>query len=176
MTDLKTGALQAVGSKPEAGATDTDLARKVLASRRGVMCGLAGLGAAGALAACGTAEPPSSGSATTEGVADGGGNDGANGDAGQSGALAATADVPVGGGIVVDQTVLVQPSADEFLAFSAVCPHQGTIVSAPDSDGKIVCPNHQSTWTIEGDLERGPAETDLSEVEITVEDGQIFTA
>ncbi|WP_051704567.1 Rieske (2Fe-2S) protein [Glycomyces sp. NRRL B-16210] len=161
MTDLNTGA---------------DTARRVLASRRGMMCGLAGLGAAGALAACGTAEPPSSGSETTEGADGGDGNDGANGDGGQSGALAATGDVPVGGGLVVDQTVLVQPSADEFLAFSAVCPHEGAIVEAPDADGNIVCPRHQSTWTIEGGLERGPAEVDLPEVQITVEDGQIFPA
>ena len=155
----------------------TDLAKQVLAkgiaSRRGVMCGLAGLGAAGALAACGTAESPSSsspsGSDATTGSTDsstGGGGD----------ALASTADVPEGGGIVVDETVIVQPSADEFMAFSAVCPHQGTIVNAPDADGNIICPNHQSTWSIDGELEQGPAETNLSEVAITVEGDQIFLA
>jgi len=164
MTDTKSG---------------TDLAKQVLAkgiaSRRGVMCGLAGLGAAGALAACGTADSPSAESSSddaTTGAAD----DATTGSTGGGEALAATADVPEGGGIVVDETVLVQPSADEFLAFSAVCPHMGTIVDAPDADGNIICPNHQSTWTIEGELEQGPAEVNLSSVEITVEDGQIFAA
>jgi len=156
--------------------TDTragsDLAARVLASRRGVMCGLAGLGAAGALAACGTAESPNGSDATSSGA------DPTTGSTGGSGAtgIAATADVPVGGGIVVDETVIVQPTADEFLAFSAVCPHQGAIVAAPDADGNIICPRHQSTWTIDGELEEGPAETNLSAVDITVEDGQISLA
>jgi Rieske Fe-S protein len=162
--------------------TDTkagsDLARHVLAgrvaSRRGVMCGLAGLGAAGALAACGTAESPS-GSDSSTGATDASTTEGGSTEGGGTG-IAATADVPEGGGIVVDETVIVQPSADEFLAFSAVCPHQGAIVGAPDAEGNIVCPRHQSTWTIEGELEQGPAETNLSEVAITVEDGQIFLA
>nr|BFF23212.1 hypothetical protein GCM10025732_11770 [Glycomyces mayteni] len=107
MTDSKTG---------------SDLARRVIASRRGLMCGLAGLGAAGALAACGTAESPSD-SSTSSGsdATTGGSGDGSSADAGGD-AIAATADVPEGGGIVVADTVLVQPSADEFLAFSAACP------------------------------------------------------
>jgi Rieske Fe-S protein len=167
MTDTKTG---------------TDLAKQVLAkgaaSRRGVMCGLAGLGAASALAACGTAESPSSSSssdAPTDSSADGATSEGTEGGA-TGDAIAATADIPVGTGLVVDETVIVQPSADEFVAFSAVCPHQGAIVAAPDADGNIICPRHQSTWTIDGALEQGPAETDLPAVEITVEDGQIFLA
>jgi Rieske Fe-S protein len=162
MTDTKTGA---------------DLAKQVLAkgvaSRRGVMCGLAGLGAAGALAACGTAEPPASSDPSAD-TTTGGTDPTSEGTSGAGGTpIAATADVPEGGGIVVDETVIVQPSADEFAAFSAVCPHQGAIVAAP-ADGTIVCPRHQSAWSIDGALEQGPAESDLSPVEISVEDGQIF--
>lgn len=160
MTDTKTG---------------SDLAQRVLASRRGLMCGLAGLGAAGALAACGSAEEapssesssPSGSTGTAESPSDASGG-------GQ--AIAATADVPEGGGIVVDETVIVQPSADEFLAFSAVCPHQGAIVNPPDAAGDIVCPSHGSMFGLDGSLEQGPAETGLTEVDITVEDGQIFLA
>jgi Rieske Fe-S protein len=157
--------------------TGSDLARQVLTkgvtSRRGVMCGLAGLGAAGALAACGTAESPN-GSDATSGAADPSTEGGSS--TGGAAGIASTADVPVGGGLVVDETVIVQPTADEFLAFSAVCPHQGAIVEAPDADGNIICPRHQSTWTIEGELEEGPAEVNLPAVEITVEDGQISLA
>ncbi|PRY59160.1 Rieske (2Fe-2S) protein [Glycomyces artemisiae] len=160
MTDSKTG---------------SDLARRVIASRRGLMCGLAGLGAAGALAACGTAEPSddstTSGSDATTGGSSDGSSSGAGGDA-----LAATADVPEGGGIVVQDTVIVQPAADEFLAFSAACPHMGTIVNPPDAAGDIICPNHGSTFSLEGELEKGPAETGLTPVDINVEDGQIFLA
>lgn len=142
--------------------TDIDtgraVAQRVLASRRGLMCGAAGLGAAGALAACGTAEP-------ADDANDGGTDDGA---------LAQTSDIPVGGGIVAGETVIVQPTADEFLAFSAVCPHLGTIVDPPNDEGLIVCPNHQSAFDMEGGLVNGPAETGLSEVPITVEDGSVF--
>ncbi len=47
-------------------------------------------------------------------------------------ALGATADIPVGGGkIFNDQKVVVtQPEAGQFKAFSAVCTHQGCIVSS----------------------------------------------
>ena len=160
MTDTKTG---------------SDLAQRVLASRRGLMCGLAGLGAAGALAACGSAEESPSPEGSSE-AAPSGGADSSTADAGGGQAIAATADVPEGGGIVVDETVIVQPSADEFLAFSAVCPHQGAIVNPPDAAGDIVCPSHGSMFGLDGSLEQGPAETGLAEVEITVEDGQIFLA
>ncbi|WP_211116377.1 Rieske (2Fe-2S) protein [Glycomyces buryatensis] len=164
--------------------TDTESGRAIaqqvltsgrgLASRRGLMCGLAGLGAAGALAACGTVEPSSSGSDPTTGTDEGDtGDDSGSGD---DTALASTADVPEGGGIVVDETVLVQPSADEFLAFSALCPHQGTVVDAPNADGVIICPNHFSEFSLEGELEQGPAEAGLTEVDITVEGDQIFLA
>ncbi|WP_035701411.1 ubiquinol-cytochrome c reductase iron-sulfur subunit [Glycomyces tenuis] len=154
--------------------TDIDTGRaaaqRVLASRRGLMCGLAGLGAAGALAACGTAEPAdesseSGGEATGGATEDGGGE-----------ALASTSEVPVGGGIVVGETVIVQPAADEFLAFSAVCPHMQTIVDPPNEEGVIVCSNHFSEFDMEGGLLKGPAETGLTEVAITVENGGITLA
>ncbi|WP_051393642.1 ubiquinol-cytochrome c reductase iron-sulfur subunit [Glycomyces arizonensis] len=157
--------------------TDIDtgraVARRILASRRGLMCGLAGIGAAGALSACGTAEPvgdsSGSGGETGGSGSDGGGEGGAE-------ALAQTADVPVGGGIVAGETVIVQPSADEFLAFSAVCPHMGTIVDAPNDEGVIICPNHHSEFGMEGELLKGPAETGLTEVAISVENGSITLA
>lgn len=129
-------------------------ARRVLASRRGLMCGVAGLGAVGALAACGASEPELS--------------------VGEDGVLAQTSDVPVGGGIVVGETVVVQPAKDEFAAFSAVCPHRGTIVDAPNDEGVIICPNHRSEFGLEGELLKGPADTGLTEVDITVENGEII--
>ena len=49
-----------------------------------------------------------------------------------------TADVPVGGGVIEDATsvVVVQPTAGEFKAYSAVCPHQGCRSTAI-ADGEI---------------------------------------
>jgi Rieske Fe-S protein len=67
--------------------------------------------------------------------------------------------VPVGGGRVFpDQRVVVtQPSSGEFKAFSAICTHQGCIVSDV-SGGTINCGCHGSQFDIAtGDVRRGPA-------------------
>ncbi|MCA1781281.1 MAG: Rieske (2Fe-2S) protein [Dermatophilaceae bacterium] len=86
--------------------------------------------------------------------------------------LAATADVPVGGGTVVEsaQVVLTQPAEGEFKAFSAVCPHQGCLVTDV-RDGVIVCPCHGSQFDITtGDVIAGPARSGLQEKQVTVSD------
>lgn len=84
--------------------------------------------------------------------------------------LAATADVPVGGGRVIEraQVVLTQPAEGEFKAFSAVCPHQGCLVTDV-RDGAIVCPCHGSQFDIAtGDVIGGPATSGLAEKQVTV--------
>jgi Rieske Fe-S protein len=84
--------------------------------------------------------------------------------------LAETADVPVGGGRVIEsaQVVLTQPVDGEFKAFSAVCPHQGCLVTDV-REGVIVCPCHGSQFDIAtGDVIAGPATTGLVEKQVTV--------
>ena len=78
------------------------------------------------------------------------------------------ADVPVGGGVVVEEKyVVTQPSEGEFMAFSAICTHQGCPVGSVE-DGEIVCPCHMSHFAIEdGAPVSGPAEEPLEEVEFT---------
>ncbi|HCB07059.1 MAG TPA: Rieske (2Fe-2S) protein [Nocardioides sp.] len=93
-------------------------------------------------------------------------------------ALTTTGDVEVGGGsIFADQEVVVtQPSAGEFKCFSAICTHQGCVVSSV-SDGTINCECHGSRFSIEnGDVETGPATFPLEEVPINVEGDQISLA
>ena len=83
-------------------------------------------------------------------------------------ALTSTSDVEVGGGaIFADQEVVVtQPSAGEFKCFTAVCSHQGCLVSSV-SDGTINCDCHGSKYSIEnGDVEEGPATFPLAEEKI----------
>ncbi|MDO5503984.1 MAG: Rieske (2Fe-2S) protein [Actinomycetia bacterium] len=85
--------------------------------------------------------------------------------------VAATSDVPVGGGIIVGavQTVITQPTAGEFKAFSSICPHQGCAVSSVEDD-EIICPCHDSRFAIStGAVLTGPARTGLTEVALRVD-------
>ncbi len=131
-------------------------------SRRIVFQGLGALGVAAVLAGCG-GDDGDGGSADTP-------------DAGTE--LAATADVPVGGGLVLtdEQIVLTQPTEGEFKAFSAVCTHQGTMVDGIQDDA-IHCPNHGSLFSPEdGSVVQGPATKALPEVGIKVDGDKILAA
>jgi Rieske Fe-S protein len=81
-----------------------------------------------------------------------------------------TADIPVGGGKIYDaqQLVITQPTAGTFKAFSAVCPHQGCLVSAIEN-GQIQCPCHASRFAVtDGAVLGGPAPTGLPTEKVTV--------
>jgi Rieske Fe-S protein len=81
-----------------------------------------------------------------------------------------TADIPVGGGKIYDaqQLVITQPTAGTFKAFSAICPHQGCLVSAIEN-GQIQCPCHASRFAVtDGAVLGGPAPTGLPTEKVTV--------
>lgn len=131
-------------------------------SRRGVLATGTGLVALPVLAACGsdgsqqavTSEAPKAGTA-----------------------LVKTADVPVGGCAVVPdhKTVVTQPSEGEFKAFSAVCTHEGCLVSS-SSEGVIPCRCHGSEFALtDGAALAGPADQALPEVAVEVRDGVVTT-
>lgn len=135
--------------------------------------GLAALAAAGpALAACGSdggASSPGTPAATSSGGTSGGSS---------GGRLVATADVPVGGGVVIgDQGVVVtQPSEGQFKAFSNICTHQSCPITKV-ADGSIDCTCHFSKFSIEdGSVLDGPAEEPLPEKQITVSGDSISLA
>lgn len=84
--------------------------------------------------------------------------------------IASTADVPVGGGLILaDQDlVITQPSAGSFKGFSATCTHQGCTV-ATVSGGTINCPCHGSTFSVaDGTVAGGPAPEPLASRALTV--------
>jgi Rieske Fe-S protein len=85
-------------------------------------------------------------------------------------ALAKTADIPVGGGKIFEQAkvVVTQPTAGTFKCFSAVCTHQGCLVTSVDS-GTINCNCHGSKFAVaDGSVTNGPAGSPLPAQQITV--------
>lgn len=149
-----------------------DLQRRTVLTAGGLV--LAG----GALAACGGA-----GSTTTE-AATGAATTGAPAatapttaaaTAPITGALASVSEIPVGGGVIVPEPpiVITQPVAGTFKAFTAICPHQGCLVSEV-ADNEIVCPCHGSLFSAEdGAVVQGPAEEGLTPASILVQGDSI---
>jgi nitrite reductase/ring-hydroxylating ferredoxin subunit len=120
-------------------------------SRRTLLVG-AGLAAAalGGLSACGADSPaPPSG----------------------SGAVSAkTSDIPVGGGTIFTdaKTVITQPTAGTYKAFSSICTHAGCPV-AQVSDS-IDCNCHGSKFSLtDGSVLAGPAQSPLPAKTVTVQ-------
>jgi Rieske Fe-S protein len=163
-------------------------------TRRSVLAGAAGVGAAAVLAACGTAD---NGSGSGDGVDDNAGDSGAQttptaapesqapgNSGGNSGGntggnvLAKTTDIPVGGGKIIDaeKVVVTQPAKGTFKCFSAVCTHAGCTVSGV-SNGIISCPCHGSRFSAtDGSVKGGPAPAPLAAKKVTVQGDSVVLA
>ena len=91
------------------------------------------------------------------------------------GKLAKVGDVPVGGGVVSEDGVLVlQLTEGKFTAFDAVCPHQSFRVSPPDGKGIITCRGHDSHFkAADGSYIDGPAPSGLKPVQVEVKEGHV---
>jgi Rieske Fe-S protein len=90
--------------------------------------------------------------------------------------LAATNDIPVGGGVVFTdkEIVVTQPTQGTFKAFSATCTHQGCTVSKV-AGGTINCPCHGSKFAIaDGSVVNGPATRSLEARQIAVSGGELL--
>ncbi|MFF3334969.1 Rieske (2Fe-2S) protein [Streptomyces sp. NPDC002888] len=161
-------------------------------ARRTVVAAAGAAGLTAALTACGSSDDSSSSSTDTSSSAGSAGSTGSTGgtDAGSSPSAAAssgagggtalttTAEIPEGGGkVFADQkVVVVQPTAGEFKAFSAVCTHQGCAVKSI-ADGVINCPCHNTNFSVtDGSVKSGPAKKPLPPVQITVSGDQITLA
>ncbi|OSC76717.1 iron-sulfur protein [Streptomyces sp. BF-3] len=142
-----------------------------LLGRRTVVAAVGAAGAAAALTACGGGSDDVGGSGTVEQPGSGGEKQG-------GAVLAATADIPEGGGMVfaAQKVVVTQPKPGEFKAFSSTCTHQGCAVKDV-SAGTITCPCHNSTFdAATGSPTGGPATQPLPAREITVEGDSIRLA
>jgi cytochrome b6-f complex iron-sulfur subunit len=145
-----------------------------LVTRRKALCGIVVALAvpSGLVTAC------SSGSGTTSSAPTQGGS-APTGSAGKAGtALVALADVPEGGGALVDgpggtKIVVARISASEVKAYDATCTHQGSTVAEP-AGGTITCNSHGSQFaSADGAVKKGPATTGLRAVGVRVEGDQV---
>lgn len=159
--------------------TSASLHRSSGPARRTVVAAAGAAGLAVALTACGGSDDDASGSSANSGSTNGGSSgEGGSGGGENAAALAATADIPEGGGKVFPdrKVVVTQPAAGEFKAFSATCTHQGCAVKSV-ADGVINCPCHNSNFSIaDGSVQSGPATKPLPAVEITVSGDSITLA
>ncbi len=137
-------------------------------SRRGVVRGAAvGSLAVPFLVACGDDEAAPAGGNGEEPA----GEETTDGGTAPDQVTVAKADVPVGGGTILsdDSVVVTQPAEGEFKAFTAVCTHQGCIVSSV-ADGAISCGCHGSAFSVEdGSVVNGPATAPLAEKSVSAE-------
>jgi Rieske Fe-S protein len=87
-------------------------------------------------------------------------------------AIASTADVPVGSGVIVDDLVITQPAQGVFNGFSAICTHAGCTV-AEVVGASINCPCHGSRFNLDGTVAEGPARRPLDARGIVVQGDSI---
>ncbi len=134
-------------------------------NRRGLIVSGAAAVAAAGLAACSTPTSPSPAASAPANTA--------GGAAPSSGGAVTvkTADVPVGGGTILQNAkyVVTQPTAGTYKAFNKTCTHQGCPVSKIVG-AEIVCTCHNSKFSItDGAVTAAPATKPLAAAKVTVQ-------
>ncbi|GAB3080308.1 Rieske (2Fe-2S) protein [Corynebacterium aquatimens] len=77
----------------------------------------------------------------------------------------AKTEVPVGGAVIMDNFIIAQPTEGNFVAYSAVCPHQGNKITQ-EKNGQVRCTAHGSVFdTATGEPVAGPTLEGLKTVE-----------
>ncbi|HEY1135613.1 MAG TPA: Rieske (2Fe-2S) protein [Nocardioides sp.] len=92
--------------------------------------------------------------------------------------LVATRDVPVGGGVVLEEhgVVVTQPTAGDFRGFSSACTHRSCQVTRVE-DGAIACVCHQSLFEVtDGAVRSGPADEPLPPVAVAIAGDDVVRA
>ena len=137
------------------------------------------LGAAAALAACGgSGEGEAASSSSAAGTSDAPASSGTPESSGAAPAgevLGPVDQVTVGSGVVYDgpKVVVTQPVEGDIRGFTAVCPHQGCLVSEV-TNNEILCPCHGSLFSAEdGAVITGPATSGLAPVTVSVAGDQV---
>jgi Rieske Fe-S protein len=93
-----------------------------------------------------------------------------------NGPSVATSEVPVGGGVILENAnyVITQPTKGRYKAFSKICTHQGCPVAAV-RNGAIHCNCHGSEYSIkDGSVTNPPAPKPLAEAKTKVFEGKVY--
>ena len=166
-----------------------------ISRRRFIRLGTAlGVGAAGAsvLAACGGGESGSGGSGGS-GSASGGSSGNARSSSSESSGGASSGAKTSGGKPIAEASkvapgsalkfkdsgqpaVLVHLQSGDFVAYSAVCTHQGCTVAY--NNGQLACPCHGSVFDPAhgAAVVNGPAQRPLPQIPVAVRGGEVFRA
>ena len=94
--------------------------------------------------------------------------------------VAKVVDVPVGTALQFNDPAsgapayILQPKAGTFLAYTAICTHQGCIVSF-DGSGSFSCPCHGAMFdATTGNVTRGPAQSPLTKLNVQAHGSDIY--
>jgi Rieske Fe-S protein len=93
-----------------------------------------------------------------------------------SGPSVATSQVPVGGGVILENAdyVVTQPSKGSYKAFSKICTHQGCPVASVEN-GVIHCNCHGSEYSVkDGSVTNPPATKGLAQAKTTVFETKVY--
>lgn len=66
----------------------------------------------------------------------------------------------------LDVVIVVQPTAGQYVAYSAACSHQCCTVHYSSAQKEFVCPCHGSTFSTDGKVTGGPAPTGLAKLQV----------
>ncbi len=127
----------------------------------------------GILAACSSGDAGSTSASSAEATPTGAAGEG--GGSAAAGSVAQVSDIPVGGGVILADpaVVITQPTEGDIKAFTAICTHQGCLVSEV-VDNEIVCPCHGSRFSAsDGSVVQGPAQSPLAAAGVAVEGGSV---
>lgn len=68
-----------------------------------------------------------------------------------------------GGFLVTKGIVVARTNSGTYIAVSASCTHEGTIVNYNASGNNFICPNHGAQYSSTGVVTQGPANTNLKQ-------------
>ena len=97
-------------------------------------------------------------------------------------AIGKTADLPVGGSLAFSDAsgnpgFALQPKAGTYLAYSAVCTHEGCTVGYDQGVNQFACPCHGARFDgASGDVVRGPARDPLQKYTVAESGGTLYVA